>query len=189
MRRLAQSLLLALMVLEDLSLSREIPWNRRDASSSTRRRMACTTHSYYVSTQFERGCLAAAEITRKRHLDLVEVFLSADEGRGQLDDGVSPVVSPAVPAQHVNPDRKAVTLLGDGLAQAVVEQSFGEEAAQELLALVAVERFSRFPVFDHLNPPKESSASDVADNWNVVQFLKRFLKWNLTRALPTPSTE
>ena len=39
-RRLAQSLLLALMVLEDLSLSREIPWNRRDASSSTRRRIA-----------------------------------------------------------------------------------------------------------------------------------------------------
>ena len=131
----------------------------------------------------------AAEITRKRHLDLVEVFLSADEGRGQLDDGVSPVVSPAVPAQHVNPDRKAVTLLGDGVAQAVVEQSFGEEAAQELLALVAVERFSRFPVFDHLNPPKESSASDVADNWNVVQFLKRFLKWNLTQALTTPCTE
>ena len=80
-------------------------------------------------------------------------------------------------------------MLGDGLAQAVVEQSFGEEAAHKLLALVAVERFSRFPVFDHLNPPKESSASDVADNWNVVQFLKRFLKWNLTQALTTPCTE
>ena len=37
----------------------------------------------------------------ERHLNLVEVILSADEGGGQLDDGVAPVVSPAVPAQQL----------------------------------------------------------------------------------------
>ena len=56
MRFAAQSLLLALMVLEDLSLSRDMPWNRRDASSSTRRRMACahTRHTSHVGRRRER---------------------------------------------------------------------------------------------------------------------------------------
>ena len=35
----------------------------------------------------------------ERHLNLVEVILSADEGGSELDDWVPPVISPAVPAK------------------------------------------------------------------------------------------
>ena len=84
---------------------------------------------------------------------------------------------------YVNPDRKAVTLLGDGLAQAVVEQSFGQEAAQKLLALVAVERFPRLSVLDHFNAPEETGTSNVSDDGDVVELLKRLLKRHLTKRL------
>jgi hypothetical protein len=90
-----------------------------------------------------------AEITRKRHLDLVEVFLSADEGRGQLDDGVSPVVSPAVPAQHVNPDRKAVTFV------------FWETGSHRPLSNRALER----------KPRKSCSLSSLLNDSRVSLFL------------------
>ena len=66
-----------------------------------------------------------------------------------------------------------------GDAQSVVEQSLGQEPAQQLLALVAVERFSRLPVLHHFDAPKEAGASDVADDGDVVQLLQRLLKRHL----------
>ncbi len=63
--------------------------------------------------------------------------------------------------------------------QSVVEQGFGEEAAQELLALVAVERLARLPVFDHFDAPEEARAPDVPHDGYVVQLFQSFLERNL----------
>ena len=70
-----------------------------------------------------------------------------------------------------------------GDAQSVVEQSLGQEPAQQLLALVAVERLSRLPVLDHLDAPEESGSTDVTDNGDVVELFKRLLKGNLFKQL------
>jgi hypothetical protein len=66
-----------------------------------------------------------------------------------------------------------------GRVQAVVEQGLGQEAAQQLLALVAVERLARLPVLDHLDAPEEAGAPDVADDGDVIQLLEGLLERNL----------
>jgi hypothetical protein len=70
-----------------------------------------------------------------------------------------------------------------GGVQSVVEERLGQEAAQQLLALVAVERLPRLSVLDHLNAPEEPGASDVADDGDIVKLFKRLLEGNLMKAL------
>ena len=85
-------------------------------------------------------------------LDVVELLLTDDERRRELDDGVAAVVGAAV--------------------QPGVEERLGEEAAQQPLGLVVVEGLAGRLVLDELDAVEEPGAADVADDRQVEQLLE-----------------
>ena len=85
--------------------------------------------------------------------DLVELLLGRDQRRRDLDDRIAAVVGPA--------------------DQAFLEERRREEAAQQRLALLVVERLARLLVLHELERVEEARAADVADDRQVEQLLER----------------
>src|SRR5215831_17668255 len=85
-------------------------------------------------------------------LDLVEVLLRAGQRRRKLDDRVAPVVRAA--------------------DQAGIEQRMREEAAEQPLRLVVVERRAGGLVLYELDAVEVSIAAHVADDRQVIELFQ-----------------
>src|SRR3954447_18230093 len=85
-------------------------------------------------------------------LHLVEVLLVADQRGRELDDRVAAVVGAAVEALGV--------------------QLLGDEAEQDALALLVVERLAGDLVLDELDAVEVAVAADVADDRQVLEALQ-----------------
>src|SRR2546425_4075854 len=91
--------------------------------------------------------------------DLVELLLSCDERRRDLDDRIAPVVRAA--------------------DETALEERRREEAAEQRLALVVVEGLPRLFVFHELDRVEEARSANVADDREVQQLFERRAKHGL----------